>query len=405
MTGWQKITFGLKIILESWFYLQCFQPIQAQIHLTELFPAPVTGPEWLEISYLSESTPSAINLQGWFIQDEKNQPKTIYQFDTETWLQPHQVLFVELPSAQLNNNGDGVKLYDASQNLIDQIDYDQAISGLSWAKIGSTWIWTESSPNQENSSLITPSPTITPAVTNQPQPTSTATPTPLPSESNFGTIFLSEIHPCPSENQEWVEISTDDPAAIILAGWQIQDAAGHSFDLSDHHFTSNWLVIEFDQLLNNSGDTIFLLDPALKIIDQTSYGNCLVNQSWAWTGTNWQWTAIKTPAAANLTTSPSSTPAASLSPTASSAATSLSPTQIPPTNFPQWVSNHSTNQLTTKFLVPALIINPDHLQLATSSSLLAFNQPLIDLKAGANVIIGGLLLITAGGIWLSDDHS
>lgn len=112
--------------------------------INEILPDPEgsdeTG-EWIEIYNQSEMK---INLLDWRIEDSRGESDA-YRFKTDKWLDINKYLIVSRPESKLalNNNGDFVRLYDSGNKLIDDIKYDKAAAGQSFARnVNGGWEWT-----------------------------------------------------------------------------------------------------------------------------------------------------------------------------------------------------------------------------------------------------------------------
>ncbi len=118
--------------------------------------------------------------------------------------------------------------------------------------------------------------------------------------------FVSD--PITGEN-EWVEVYNSGDEVYILAGYTIREASGKTTNLPDQYLTSGqYVVVEsIKGNLNNSGDTIELLDADGAVLDSVAYGDG--SEAPAVTDPNavalnenneWQETTITTPGEANV---------------------------------------------------------------------------------------------------------
>ncbi|MFH1036737.1 MAG: lamin tail domain-containing protein [Patescibacteria group bacterium] len=122
-------------------------------------------------------------------------------------------------------------------------------------------------------------------------------------------IFLNELLPSPQgkdEENEWIEISNNNSFDADISGWKITDGIGVS---TDYTFpsetiigTKGFIVLarpETKITLNNSGDKITLLRPDGTVADTVEYKDAPINNSFARTENDWDWSTIPTPGASN----------------------------------------------------------------------------------------------------------
>ncbi len=94
--------------------------------------------------------------------------------------------------------------------------------------------------------------------------------------STYDNMIINEFVSDPvTGNNEWVEIYNPTDSVYILAGYQIREASGKTTDLPDQYLASGQFVVveKISGNLNNSGDTIELLDPEGVVLDQVTYGD------------------------------------------------------------------------------------------------------------------------------------
>ncbi len=110
----------------------------ASILINEVFPAPSSGPEWVELYNTSDS---AVDVSGWRIDDD-TPGGTQTTIPAGSIIAPHTVLAVAITTAILNNTGDSAVLLDASGAQVDRIDFRAMKSSESMARIpdGATFI-------------------------------------------------------------------------------------------------------------------------------------------------------------------------------------------------------------------------------------------------------------------------
>ncbi len=168
---------------------------QPQIEISEVMACPSSGDEWVELKNLSNF--EAV-LNDWKIKDSGSYQKS---FSVTIPANGYGVI----DAANLNNDGDSVKLHNQQDNSIHSMSYGDCSSGNSWIQSGGSWVQTTSvTKNSSNqftalpSSTSTPTPSPKPSNTSKPsstpESTSTTTPSrPLASNVNNGQEETSEF--------------------------------------------------------------------------------------------------------------------------------------------------------------------------------------------------------------------
>lgn len=384
---------------------QSFPPIV----INEFMPNPQSGSEWVE---LFNPFDSDLDVSGWQLDDSI--PGSGYTLINGTVIAAHSLLVIYLTSDILNNSGtDGVMLFNANNELIDSYTYSGTTKGASYARIpdgsgpfykGGTSdnpnlhtqnMWnTEVVPTPISSNPPSTEPTASPSPTGEefetptteventqtPTSTSTSTPTPTPTlvPSNTPTpihdgIVLSEFMPAPSQGNEWVELYNNNSTVVNLAGWSIDDGPGGGAKITIGANVSveahGYIVISLSSnLLNNSGDTVQLINQFNQVIDSYSYTNALNDASYNRDAFgNWYQTFSTSPGMANIplptatnTPTPSNTP----EPTPTNTAT---PTRTPsptrtetPTREPTETRTPSPTRTETPTREPTETREPTH---------------------------------------------
>lgn len=150
--------------------------VPAHVALNEIYPAPVEGPEWIEVR-LIDGEPSA--LVGWQIYDATGRVMTIDAtfLSSLTWLDGLAV--IPMPRTVLNNGSDTVRIFNADGELMDEIAYPSIAKGWSYARTDGTDAWKKTdeptpgtqNPYEEPDPEEAPKPTITQTVKPSPLPT------------------------------------------------------------------------------------------------------------------------------------------------------------------------------------------------------------------------------------------
>jgi hypothetical protein len=90
-------------------------------------------------------------------------------------------------------------------------------------------------------------------------------------------LQLNELYPSPDKlSTEWIELLNSGPEPIMTNGYLIRDAANNTLPLPSQLVESDrFLIATATSLLNNSGDTVYLINPAGEIIDIATYSATL----------------------------------------------------------------------------------------------------------------------------------
>lgn len=251
--------------------------------INEVYPKPLSGEnEWIEIFNDSQEI---IDLTGWILMDELSVPSIIFQFENEV-IKADSFITIELATSKLNNDADSVKLINSQNQVISQFIYTNSQLGMSFS----------SYPNEEsgfiNNILLTnptknfTNPSISEIITddapeaqddNQEIPPNSPVPTPDFVETVYQNMTITEIMACPySEDQEWIILNNEENHNINLNGWYIKDNAENKIFLpnSDIANLSSIKIYLEKNILNNSGDSIFLFNPNNILSDQFTFENC-----------------------------------------------------------------------------------------------------------------------------------
>jgi hypothetical protein len=256
------------------------------IHINEIYPNPNPGDsEWIE---LKSEDARAINLSGWSLDDEVLAGTKPYYFPADTIINPNEIKTFNSIETKigLNNTDDTVNLIDPQGIIVDTISYANAPVGQTYSRLTErSFVWnTISSPDLENKF-----------------------PPPIYYSDN---ISLSEIMPNPQGSDledEWVEIYNSSPEPVDLSGWQIDDIIGGSKPFLIPSGTKiqgeSYMVFSRAQTniaLNNSSDSVRLIQPDEKVLQQVDYGKASIGESYAMIDGQWQWTNQPTNGLSNL---------------------------------------------------------------------------------------------------------
>lgn len=119
-------------------------------------------------------------------------------------------------------------------------------------------------------------------------------------------VLLSELFPSCSPTDstcEFIELCNDTDQPLDLAGWQITDQSKYYTFPEDSSIAAQ-TCLSVDRptsgiALNNTGDTVYVLDPSHAIIDGVAYGKATKDYSFARADGRWFWTEAITPGAGN----------------------------------------------------------------------------------------------------------
>ncbi|MBI2607931.1 MAG: lamin tail domain-containing protein [Candidatus Doudnabacteria bacterium] len=238
-----------------------------EVKLNEIFPNPSgqdSGNEWVEIMNVGDMV---VDLHSWILDDGEVEAvigSSAYQIQSPI-IEPGGLAIIIIPAGKfaLNNTGkETVRLFWPDKTLIDNVSYEGAIQDLSYAKNeDGVWTWTTPTPEEPN---------LFEAETASFDPTK---------------ILINEIFPEPDVGvEEFIELKNTGEEVADLTGWVLADNASK--------YTITSLVLEPGEIgfvtksvskiaLNNSGqETVRLIDPEDKIMQEIEYEDALKNQSY-----------------------------------------------------------------------------------------------------------------------------
>lgn len=308
------------------------------IQITD-FSSDSSPEEWVQIT---NTTSENINLEGWYFKDAKDNVKNI----DDICISSNSYQIIKYSSGWLNNDGDTIKLYNATETLIDELVYSDSESRNQIA------------PDNTNSCAI-PTPTTDPVVVN---PTS--------------GISLSEFMPYSSI--EWIEIYNQNDFKVKLVGWQVGDNSSVTKNIPDLIINAkSFGTFDFSTFLNNNdADKVVLYDNNKKIVSSYEYhgGAYSLEMSWSLVNSSWCraditkgqtnddscFTPTPTPTLTSTPT-PTFTPTPTLTPTLIPSVT-LIPTieelleTITPTSEPMVLGETTTGSDIKKNYLPLILI-------------------------------------------------
>jgi len=265
-----------------------------------------TSPDWIELYNAGDEN---VDLTKYILQDSTSE---IYKFDSGV-LEPQKYLVVEVDS-RLDKAKDIVKLVykiDEEHNSVaEEIPYgtngivaapsETQSVGKDVDGTGNFILITNPTMGFSNCNptcpipipTVTSTPTPTPTIAPTPTPSSVPTPTSTPSVG-VNSIYITEVYPSPLDGEhEWVEIINSNDFVVNLDGWYFKDASNNKISISDREISENsriYIENNGSQILNNNGDTVFLMNPDNNAINSlsNSYPEIPKGKSWAKVGDDW----------------------------------------------------------------------------------------------------------------------
>ncbi len=119
------------------------KPKKGDIILSEIFPNPVGADKDLEWIELYNTTDKDFQLDGFKLDDGEKGSKPFVLKNVVIKAKSFLVLKKSLTNIVLNNSNEEVRFFDKDDNLLDQVQYDKAPEGLSFAYFQNGWKWTQ----------------------------------------------------------------------------------------------------------------------------------------------------------------------------------------------------------------------------------------------------------------------
>ena len=184
-------------------------------------------------------------------------------------------------TVSLNNDGEIIALIAPDGATVDSVSYGKAKEGWSWAFDGSVWRWT---------------PRVTPGEKNV---------FPEGASGDAGVRF-NEVLPDSegSEDGEFIEIYNASEQDADVSFWTIRDKSGSLYVFPDDtnisvggFFTVTKAMSGLS--LNNTDESLELLDAVGAPVDTMSYTTSKEGVSWGFDGSRWRASLVPTPGAPN----------------------------------------------------------------------------------------------------------
>lgn len=264
--------------------------------LSELLPNPKGSDatqEWIEL-YNKEK--ASVDLAGWVVADGARE-YVIGAKEEATTIKTggYYVIDRETSGIALNNStNEVVSLVDPFGKTTDEIDYAKAPEGESFALLDEAWEWTSVvTKGKKNVSSEEPDRETINDEDDEPE-----TQDELEPEYDFSdNIRISELLPNPSgsDEAEWIELENVGGDSVDLMGWTLTDSKTYyRFAESTVIAAQDFVVVKRADsriALNNSGDQVFLINPAQEILEGVAYEKSFEGQSFArGTDGSWHWT-------------------------------------------------------------------------------------------------------------------
>ena|GEM_PF-909920 len=276
--------------------------IYGGVIISEIYPDPAVGLK--EFVELYNTTDKDIDLKNWKLDDIPDTGSSTIQ--TLTGIIPAKGFMLLESGAELkiglNNDQDSVILYDPDGKIQSQVDYKNPPKGSSYMWIDNNWLWNNTtSPNAVNTApVVSPSPIIVNPIT----PNPSITPIIQLPKYDIGSVILSEIYPYPNLGEEFIELYNNTEQNIDLTGWKLSDLA-KSYTLSGIIPAKGYKVYNQSETkiaLNNTSETITLIDNYNQTQSTTSYTKAYKGLSYIPVLQTWSWTQTLTPNTSNIFT-------------------------------------------------------------------------------------------------------
>ena len=210
--------------------------------------------EWIE---LFNGTSAAIDLSGWYLDDEEGS-STPYKIVDGTSIGASLFLVISAPDLNLamKNSDDQIRILDPNKEVKEVIAYSDAQEGLAYAKkTDGTFAWT---------SFVTPG-----SLNSFPLP---------PKAYKPDDIIFKSVLPNPDgqdESAELITIKNNLNETVDLTGWKLTNQKNRDFSLNGiaigplQRYELNPININLS--LVNKADQLSLIDPAGNLIDRINW--------------------------------------------------------------------------------------------------------------------------------------
>lgn len=277
---------------------------KGNIIVSEFYPNPVSGEsEWVEF-YNANS--KEVLLENWKIDDVIGGGSSPITF---SYLAPKESYFViELSKSILNNSGeDAVSLLDENDFPLHVVNFKKTIQGSSIQNVTNFgWFITDKLTKGEENLSYTPLEISNPKskVISSTNDIYSILPDSLSVEDKE-KIEITEFYPYPqSDESEWVEIYNGNGHTVAINNWYIDDEVekgGSPFKFSITLEKKSYGLIKISKsLLNNTGDSLSLLDETGFPLHIVKYNKSVKGSSIQKLGSKWYITSENTKEKKNL---------------------------------------------------------------------------------------------------------
>lgn len=250
------------------------------IMINEIYPDPAEGEE--EFIELKNTGTSAVDLTDWKITDASGKSYTLSGTITDYF-----VIYQSQSKIYLNNDGDTVKLWQPDGNLLEEVSYSGGEKGWKYIRRDEGWQWKRNADANDEENDDTDN-NDTDDVDDSDE---------VDSNYDLSTeIIINELLPDPEgldTEEEFIELYNIGEKAVNLLGWQLTDEKDYyKFSEDSLIEAKSYLVVYYPQTkisLNNSGETIYLIDPEDKIISGVTYPEAERGKSWSRFNEEWEW--------------------------------------------------------------------------------------------------------------------
>lgn len=290
------------------------------IVISEVFPNPSTEESEDEFIELYNTSTETVGLAGWLLSDATS---NTYTLSGSIQGGGYVAFYRSDSNLAFNNTGDTAELYHPDGALTDSVEYTESADEDSSYALDSDgeWSWT-TTPTPYRANVITNADAENGEEGNKQDdgdPEEEDAAEEEEGEEDDGGdeptyqlsdhIILSELLPDPEGSDatdEWIELVNTGNTQVNLHAWEIFVGDDlYAFNDSTKIEGNGYVLLAITTSglsLNNSGETVTLLDPTGSIMDTVTYMDAPNGESYSRTEDNWQWTTTPTPAAANVIT-------------------------------------------------------------------------------------------------------